>query len=153
MNCAIDLSTNINALAFLRSSAGRQPASVNGAGIGGAGNLACIKLRSMKNTKNFSFTTPLLYSELSGGKLINHGELEISGCYEHYGNEINCVDIDEVKLGAADILPVLRWLGEGSVSEIEKIQQIAQAHVEGILQGQPQQLCDKYEHAGNYPNT
>lgn len=71
----------------------------------------------MKPHQRFEFETPLLPG---------CGNLRIEGvCYR----DPDCgFDIDEITLNGVNILPVINWLGEGSVNEVDKIYHLTCEH-------------------------
>lgn len=71
----------------------------------------------MKPHQHFEFETPLLPG---------NGNLHIEGTCYHDPRE--GFDIDNISHNGANILPVMNWLGEGSVNEVDKIYHIACEH-------------------------
>lgn len=74
--------------------------------------------------QRFSFTHNMVFSNAM------QGEVRFEGVV--YRDEDKGFDIDGIHFKGADILPVLNWLGEGSVNEVDKVYNIVNAHCEYV---------------------
>lgn len=73
--------------------------------------------QTMKPCQPFEFDAPLLPGS---------GSIHIAGtCYR---DPREGFDIDNISLNGANILPVMNWLGDGSVNEVDKIYNLACGH-------------------------
>lgn len=66
--------------------------------------------------QRFSFETPLN----------GYDKIRIEGVI--YKDEAKGFDIDEVIFNGTNILPVLHWLGDGSVNELDKVYNVTEQH-------------------------
>lgn len=87
--------------------------------------------------KNFCFDQPITTSQLAHGKKTFQftGNVTIEGQYDDFpGDEeilpYTAVEITSVKYNNQEILPVLEWLTDGAVTELDKIYNSALSHIE-----------------------
>lgn len=91
--------------------------------------------------KSFCFDQPITSSQVNHGvKTFQfQGNVTIEGQYEDFpgDNEIlpyTAVEVTSVRYNNQEILPVLDWLADGAVTELDKIYNSALSHI-GYLEG------------------
>lgn len=76
----------------------------------------------MKVQQRFEFESPMFFDGTNQGKIRIEG---VCYCDEEKG-----FDIDGIHFNGANILPVIKWIGEGSANEVDRIYNVTLAHCE-----------------------
>lgn len=74
--------------------------------------------------QRFEFECPMFFNKELQGKIRIEGV-----CYR---DEEKGFDIDGVHFNGMNILPVLNWLGEGSVNEVDKVYNVTEGHCQWV---------------------